>query len=83
MPSAFVAFDLLALGGDDLRPRPQAERRQLLEQALARASGGAHLTPCSRDRALAQEWFHRFEGPASTGVIAKHERTAISRASAP
>jgi len=76
MPSAFVAFDLLALGGDDLRPRPQAERRQLLEQALARASGGAHLTPCSRDRALAQEWFHRFEGAGLDGVIAKHERAA-------
>jgi ATP-dependent DNA ligase len=75
MPSAFVAFDLLALDADDLRTRPQADRRRLLEQALAHTSGGAHLTPCSRDRSLAQEWFHRFEGAGLDGVIAKHERT--------
>jgi ATP-dependent DNA ligase len=66
MPSSFVAFDLLAEGDRDLRARPQAERRRLLEHALARASGRVHLTPCSRDRALADEWFHRFEGAGST-----------------
>ena len=73
-PASFVAFDLLALD-DDLRPRPQAERRALLEQALRPVSGSVHLTPCSRDRAVADEWFHRFEGAGLDGVIAKHERT--------
>src|SRR5213076_2980285 len=34
-PSAFVAFDLLALGDVDLRARPQGERRKELERALA------------------------------------------------
>ena len=38
-PSSFVAFDLLAEGDEDLRPRPQAERRQRLERALASATG--------------------------------------------
>src|SRR5438132_13339756 len=33
-PAAFVAFDLLAIGGRDLRDAPQAERRVLLEQAF-------------------------------------------------
>jgi ATP-dependent DNA ligase len=74
-PSSFVAFDLLAEGGRDLRSRPQAERRRLLEEALARTSGSVHLTPCSRDRAVAQEWFHRFEGAGLDGVVAKHEAT--------
>jgi ATP-dependent DNA ligase len=74
-PSSFVAFDLLAEGGRDLRSRPQAERRRLLEEALARASGSVHLTPCSRDRTVAQEWFHRFEGAGLDGVVAKHEAT--------
>ena len=72
-PASFVAFDLLAEGGTDLRGRPQAERRERLEKALRDVSGSVHLTPCTRDRALAREWFHRFEGAGLDGVIAKHE----------
>ena len=74
-PSSFVAFDLLAEGDEDLRDRPQAERRVRLEAALARARDSIHLTPCTRDRAVAQDWFHRFEGAGLDGVIAKHEST--------
>ena len=74
-PSSFVAFDLLAEGDEDLRDRPQAERRARLEAALARARDSIHLTPCTRDRAIAQDWFHRFEGAGLDGVIAKHEGT--------
>jgi ATP-dependent DNA ligase len=74
-PSSFVAFDLLADGRGDLRSRPQSERRARLEEALSRASGSIHLTPCTRDRAVADEWFHRFEGAGLDGVIAKHEST--------
>ena len=74
-PSSFVAFDLLAEGDEDLRDRPQAERRARLEAALARARDSIHLTPCTRDRAVAQDWFHRFEGAGLDGVIAKHEST--------
>jgi ATP-dependent DNA ligase len=32
-----------------------------------------HLTPCTRDRAVAREWFYRFEGAGLDGVVAKHE----------
>ncbi len=74
-PASFVAFDLLAIGADDLCAQPQAERRRRLEEALARTSAHVHLTPCTRDRALAGEWFHRFEGAGLDGVIAKHETT--------
>ncbi len=74
-PASFVAFDLLAEDGHDYRSRLQAERRGLLEQALARASGRVHLTPCTRDRGLAGEWFHRFEGAGLDGVMAKHQAT--------
>jgi ATP-dependent DNA ligase len=72
-PASFVAFDLLAEGDRDLRETPQAERRALLEKALGRARGGVRLTPCTRDRALAAEWFSRFEGAGLDGVVAKHE----------
>jgi ATP-dependent DNA ligase len=72
-PASFVAFDLLALGDEDLRARTQAERRALLEKALPGAGGRVLLTPCTRDRATALDWFHRFEGAGLDGVVAKRE----------
>jgi len=75
MPSSFVAFDLLAEGDRDLRPLPQAERRALLEKAVPGDAAAVRLTPCRRERSVAQEWFHRFEGAGLDGVIAKHEST--------
>jgi ATP-dependent DNA ligase len=70
-PASFVGWDLLALDDRDLRTTPQGERRALLETALANASPPIHLTPATTDRALAQDWFHRFEGAGLDGVIAK------------
>jgi bifunctional non-homologous end joining protein LigD len=70
-PAHFVAFDLLALGDDDLRERPFAERRALLEKALADAGPPVHLTRATRDRAVALEWFEQFEGAGLDGVVAK------------
>jgi ATP-dependent DNA ligase len=72
-PASFVAWDLLALDDRDLRPTPQGERRQLLEQAFAAGPGhdSVHLTPATTDRALAEDWFHRFEGAGLDGVVAK------------
>jgi ATP-dependent DNA ligase len=70
-PASFVAFDLLAVGDDDLRSRPFAERRTRLEQALAGAKPPVHLTPATRDRAVAEEWFRRFEGAGLDGVMVK------------
>jgi ATP-dependent DNA ligase len=75
-PASFVAFDLLGEGSRDLRGRPQVERRAELEKAVTRTSASIHLTPSTRDRAVAREWFHRFEGAGLDGVIAKHETTA-------
>ncbi len=70
-PASFVAFDLLALGDRDLLEAPLQERRLLLEEALAGARPPIHLTPATRDRALAEEWFARFEGAGLDGVVAK------------
>jgi ATP-dependent DNA ligase len=70
-PASFVAWDLLALGDDDLRDTPQGERRAQLEKVLGSAPPPVHLTPATTDRALAQDWFHRFEGAGLDGVIAK------------
>jgi ATP-dependent DNA ligase len=70
-PASYVAFDLLALDGEDLRAAPQEARRRSLEKALADARPPLYLTPASRDRAVAQDWFTRFEGAGLDGVIAK------------
>ena len=71
IPASFVAWDLLAEGDEDLRPLPFVERRRRLEAALAGARPPVHLTPATRDRARALEWFEHFEGAGLDGVIAK------------
>src|SRR5205823_3772653 len=69
-PASFVAWDLLALGDDDLRAAPLADRRNRLEQALTRAAPPVHISPATTDRALAEDWFQRFEGAGLDGVMA-------------
>jgi len=70
-PSSFVAFDVLSVGDDDLRDKPQQVRRQRLEQLLANATPPIHLTPMTRDPKLAADWLRQFEGAGLDGVIAK------------
>jgi ATP-dependent DNA ligase len=70
-PASFVAFDLLAVGDEDLTERPFAERRDLLERALADARPPVHVTPLTRDEATARRWFAEFEGAGLDGLIAK------------
>jgi ATP-dependent DNA ligase len=73
-PASFVAFDALAIEGRDLRATPLVERRGLLERTLADARPPVHLTPMTRDIAMATEWLARFEGAGLDGVIAKPEQ---------
>lgn len=70
-PSSYVAWDLLAIDDEDLRDTPQAERRLRLEAAFRDAKAPVHLTPMTRDAAVARDWFQRFEGAGLDGVIAK------------
>ncbi len=70
-PASFVAFDVLALGDRDLRGEPLAVRRPVLEEMLADAPAPVHLTPSTRDRALAEQWFRSFEGAGLDGLMAK------------
>jgi ATP-dependent DNA ligase len=72
-PSAFVAFDLLAVDGRDIRETPQRDRRALLERALSKAERPISVTPMTRDPKLAVDWLARFEGAGLDGVIAKPE----------
>ena len=71
LPASFVAFDLLALGDDDLRKQPFSARRSALVQALGSCQAPVHVTPATADPVEAQAWFARFEGAGLDGVIAK------------
>jgi ATP-dependent DNA ligase len=70
-PSAFVAFDLLAVEGRDIRDEPQEARRRRLERMLSDVAPPVYLTPMTRDPAIAAEWLSRFEGAGLDGVVAK------------
>ncbi len=70
-PAGFVAFDLLALGHEDVRDQPMSVRRQGLCEALAAAQPPVYLTPLTRDAQEAQQWFEKFEGAGLDGLIAK------------
>ena len=70
-PASFIAWDLLATGDEDLRATPQGQRRERLEVALADVAAPIHLTPATTERAMATDWFDRFEGAGLDGVIAK------------
>ena len=70
-PASYVAWDLLAIEDESLLETTQAERRLRLETALGQARPPVHVTPLTRDRETAADWFARFEGAGLDGVIAK------------
>jgi ATP-dependent DNA ligase len=70
-PASFVAFDLLALGDTAYVDRPFSERRAALVDALGSLSGPCYLTRTTTDPAVAEDWFHQFEGAGVDGVVAK------------
>jgi ATP-dependent DNA ligase len=72
-PSSYIAWDVLALGDDDLRGKGQLERRERLVKALDGVKPPVHVTPATRDKAVAADWFQRFEGAGLDGVMAKPE----------
>ena len=71
-PASFVAFDLLAHDGRDLRGVAAARAPRAARSARsARVQAPIHLTPSTRDARVAEEWLARFEGAGLDGVIAK------------
>ncbi|MGH9007950.1 MAG: ATP-dependent DNA ligase [Acidimicrobiales bacterium] len=72
-PSSYVAFDLLALGDDDLSGRPFGERRTKLEKVLRKFGPGdpVQITPQTTEVHRAADWLERFEGAGLDGVVAK------------
>lgn len=83
IPASFIAFDLLALGNDDLMSEPMTARRKRLEDVLPPPSATipgqrteVMLTPQTDDSEVAQRWFQDFEAFGLDGLIAKrHDLT--------
>ena len=72
-PATFVAFDVLALGDEDLRPRPFTGRRALLGELLAAAERPLLLTPATENERVARTWLDRFEGVLAKRSDLKYE----------
>jgi ATP-dependent DNA ligase len=68
----FIAFDLLADGTEDLRPRPYRERRERLEWRLTAVGPPMQLVPVTADRDAALEWMRPdLADVGIEGVVAK------------
>lgn len=70
-PASFVGFDVLAVNGRNCMSDPQEERRTLLENLLDGVPEPVYVTPVTRDRETAEEWYEQFEGAGLDGVIVK------------
>lgn len=70
-PAELVAFDLLALEGEDLRSVPYLNRRRRLEQLFADLGRPWHLTPVTQDLEVAGRWFVEYEAAGCDGIICK------------
>ncbi len=70
-PASYVAFDLLAAGGADLRGQRLARRRAALEQVAQRWAPPLQLTPATTDVEEARRWFEDFRPAGVEGLVAK------------
>jgi ATP-dependent DNA ligase len=85
IPASYVAFDLLALGDEDLCGQPFSRRRELLERELSGVAAATYeflsnvrrlestvlLTPQTSDVDEARRWFDDFERIHLEGLVVK------------
>jgi ATP-dependent DNA ligase len=72
-PASIVLFDLIAIGDEDLRQVPFAERRARLASLLTGTNAAVLVTPATEDPEIAARWFDEFEGAGCDGLIAKRK----------
>ncbi|MFC4398284.1 ATP-dependent DNA ligase [Arthrobacter sedimenti] len=70
-PASFVAFDLLAVAGHDIREAPLSQRRELLEQLAGEWEPPLNLSPATRDRPQALKWFEELHHAGLEGLVVK------------
>ena len=70
-PASFIAFDALAVGGDNIMTMPQWDRRANLDKLLKRSKPPLYVTPMTTEHDVAVDWLRQSEGAGLDGVIAK------------
>ncbi len=71
IPATLVAFDLLAVDGEDLRDTPFTERRERLVALAPRMCDAWRITSSTTDVEMAKRWFDEFEAAGCDGIVAK------------
>jgi ATP-dependent DNA ligase len=70
-PASYVAFDLLAVGGEDLREAGFGVRRERLAALLSPPPPQVALTPQTADAHVAAGWLQTTSGSGIDGVVVK------------
>jgi ATP-dependent DNA ligase len=70
-PASYVAFDLLAAGGADVRGQRLSRRRAALEELAAPWKPPMQLSPATTDLEEARRWFEDFRPAGVEGLVAK------------
>jgi ATP-dependent DNA ligase len=74
-PASYVAFDVLAAGGTDLRGRRLSRRRSELESLAGGWAPPMQLSPVTTDLDEARRWFDDFRPAGVEGLVAKGAAT--------
>lgn len=70
-PASYVAFDILAVDGQDVRELPWHDRRMLLAELAQNFEPPLQISPVTQDRAVAAEWFTTLGELGVEGLIVK------------
>ncbi|AXH37518.1 ATP-dependent DNA ligase (plasmid) [Humibacter sp. BT305] len=70
-PASYVAFDLLAVDGQDARSLPLRDRRALLEQLAQDWVPPLNLSPATADYDEAVAWFEQLHTAGIEGLVVK------------
>lgn len=70
-PASFVAFDVLAVAGHDVRGQPLRARRELLEELGLSMAPPLQLSPTTADVDVARQWFTDLVVAGVEGVMVK------------
>lgn len=69
-PANYVAFDVLAVAGRDVRDRPWARRHELLEGLAGEWRPPLTLSPTTQDAQVAEGWFDELSVVGIEGLVA-------------
>ncbi|MBD0708403.1 DNA ligase [Streptomyces sp. CBMA291] len=71
VPVSYIAFDLLAVPGRDIRGLPLRDRWELLGAALRETGPPLQRVLATRDEPTARDWFRDLRGTGVEGIVAK------------